>query len=189
MADYSAPTREMDFVINELLDYSVLNQLDSFADATSELTSTVLEEAGKFAGQVLSPLNRTGDSQGVRVEGDEVITADGFKEAYQLFVENEWLSLAQDPNYGGQGLPFLVHLAASEMWHGACTSLALCPLLTAGGIDALHAHGSDALKLRYLPSLISGKWTATMNLTESHAGSDDVDSALITDWVLFPRPG
>ena len=172
MADYSAPTREMDFVINELLDYSVLNQLDSFADATSELTSTVLEEAGKFAGQVLSPLNRTGDSQGVRVEGDEVITADGFKEAYQLFVENEWLSLAQDPNYGGQGLPFLVHLAASEMWHGACTSLALCPLLTAGGIDALHAHGSDALKLRYLPSLISGKWTATMNLTEPHAGSD-----------------
>ena len=81
-------------------------------------------------------------------------------------------SLAQDPCYGGQGLPFLVHLAASEMWHGACTSLALCPLLTAGGIDALHAHGSDALKLRYLPSLISGKWTATMNLTEPHAGSD-----------------
>ena len=172
MANYSPPTREMDFVVNELLDYTTLNKLDSFADATEELTATVLEEAGKFAAEVLSPLNQTGDAQGVRVEGDQVITADGFKEAYQLFVENEWLSLAQDPVYGGQGFPFLVHLVASEMWHGACTSLALCPLLTAGGIDALHAHASDELKAKYLPSMVSGKWTATMNLTEPHAGSD-----------------
>ena len=172
MTDYSAPTREMDFVMNEVLDYSLLNQLENFTDATTELTGSVLEEAGKFAGQVLSPLNRTGDTQGVRVEGDQVFTADGFREAYQLFVDNEWLSLAQDPDYGGQGLPFLLHLAASEMWHGACTSLALCPLLTAGGIDALHAHANSALKDKYLPPLVSGKWTATMNLTEPHAGSD-----------------
>ena len=172
MADYAAPTREMDFVMNEVLDYSLLNQLDSFSDASSELTGSVLEEAGKFADQVLAPLNRIGDTQGVRVEGDQLHTADGFKEAYQMFVENEWLSLAQDPRYGGQGLPFLVHLAASEMWHGACTSLALCPLLTAGGIDALQAHANDELKDKYLPSLVSGKWTATMNLTEPHAGSD-----------------
>ena len=172
MADYAAPTREMDFVMNEVLDYSLLNQLDSFSDASSELTGSVLEEAGKFADQVLAPLNRIGDTQGVRIEGDQLHTADGFKEAYQMFVENEWLSLAQDPRYGGQGLPFLVHLAASEMWHGACTSLALCPLLTAGGIDALQAHANDELKDKYLPSLVSGKWTATMNLTEPHAGSD-----------------
>ena len=172
MADYAAPTREMDFVMNEVLDYSLLNQLDSFSDASSELTGSVLEEAGKFADQVLAPLNRIGDTQGVRVEGDQLHTADGFKEAYQMFVENEWLSLAQDPRYGGQGLPFLVRLAASEMWHGACTSLALCPLLTAGGIDALQAHANDELKDKYLPSLVSGKWTATMNLTEPHAGSD-----------------
>ena len=103
MADYSPPTREMDFVIHELLDYTILNELDSFADATAELTATVLDEAGRFAAEVLSPLNRTGDTQGVRVDGDQVITADGFKEAYQLFVKNEWLSLAQDPVYGGQG--------------------------------------------------------------------------------------
>ena len=172
MADYLPPIREMDFIINELLDYSILNKLDSFTDGTADVTSSVLEEAGKFASEVLSPLNRIGDTQGVRVEGDQLFTAEGFKEAYQLFVENEWLSLAQDPRYGGQGLPFLIHLAASEMWHGACTSLALCPLLTAGGIDALQAHASDELKAKYLPSLISGKWTATMNLTEPHAGSD-----------------
>ena len=87
MTDYSAPTREMDFVMNEVLDYSLLNQLENFTDATTELTGSVLEEAGKFAGQVLSPLNKTGDTQGVRVEGDQVFTADGFKEAYQLFVQ------------------------------------------------------------------------------------------------------
>lgn len=172
MADYLAPTREMSFVINELLDYKRLNGLTSFADATPELTEAVLEEAAKFAGQVFAPLNRVGDEQGVRVENDTVVTPDGFIEAYQLFVENEWLSLAQDPEYGGQGLPFLVHLAASEMWNSACMSMALCPLLTAGGIDALAAHASDEIKQKYLPSLISGKWSATMNLTEPHAGSD-----------------
>jgi alkylation response protein AidB-like acyl-CoA dehydrogenase len=172
MVDYVAPGREIGFVVNELLDYSRLAALDDFSEATPELTSAIFDEAGKFAGQVFAPLNRIGDQQGVRVEGDQVITADGFADAYQMFVENEWLSLAQDPQYGGQGLPFLVHLAAAEMWNSACTSMALCPMLTAGGIDALAAHGSDELKAKYLPSLITGKWTATMNLTESHAGSD-----------------
>ena len=95
-----------------------------------------------------------------------------FADAYQLFVDNQWLSLAQNPQYGGQGLPFLIHLAAAEMWNSACTSFALCPMLTAGGIDALAAHASDELKDKYLPNLITGKWTATMNLTEPHAGSD-----------------
>ena len=172
MADYVAPGREIDFVINEVLDYARLNALNDFADATSELTTAVLDEAGKFAGQVFSPLNRTGDMQGVRLEGDTIKTADGFADAYQLFVENQWLSLAQDPEYGGQGMPFLIHLAAAEMWNSACTSLALCPMLTAGGIDALHAHANEAMRRKYLPSLITGQWTATMNLTESHAGSD-----------------
>ncbi len=172
MADYVAPSREIGFVVNELLDYQKLTSLNSFGDATPELTGAILDEAGKFAGQVLAPLNRVGDVQGVKVEGDEVRTPDGFADAYQMFVESEWLSLAQDPAYGGQGLPFLIHLAAAEMWNSACTSMALCPMLTAGGIDALSAHASDALKDRYLPNLITGKWTATMNLTEPHAGSD-----------------
>ena len=172
MADYVAPAREIGFVINELLDYSRLASLGDFADATEELTVAILDEAGKFAGQVLSPLNRVGDQQGVRIEGETIRTPDGFAQAYQMFVDSQWLSLAQNPQYGGQGLPFLIHLAASEMWNSACTSLALCPMLTAGGIDALAAHASDELKDKYLPNLIMGKWTATMNLTEPHAGSD-----------------
>ena len=172
MAEYVPPSREIGFVINELLDYSRLAGLNDFSEATTELTSAVLEEAAKFAGKVMAPLNRIGDQQGIRQQGDEVITPDGFADAYQLFVENQWLSLAQDPQYGGQGLPYIVHLAASEMWNSACASMAICPLLTAGGIDALIAHASEELKDKYLPSLVSGKWTATMNLTESHAGSD-----------------
>jgi alkylation response protein AidB-like acyl-CoA dehydrogenase len=172
MAEYVAPSQEIGFVINELLDYSRLAELNDFAEATTELTSAVLDEAAKFAGEVMGPLNRIGDQQGIRQQGDAVITADGFVAAYQLFVENQWLSLAQDPQYGGQGLPYIVHLAASEMWNSACAAFAVCPLLTAGGIDALAAHASEELKDKYLPSLVSGKWTATMNLTESHAGSD-----------------
>lgn len=172
MADYIAPAREIRFVVNELLDYPRLASLADFADATEELTGAILDEAGKFAAQVLSPLNKVGDQQGVRMEGDTIKTADGFAQAYQMFVDNQWLSLAQNPQYGGQGLPFLVHLAAAEMWNSACTSMALCPMLTAGGIDALVAHASDELKEKYLPNLITGKWTATMNLTEPHAGSD-----------------
>ena len=172
MADYVAPTRDISFVMNELLDYSKINALDNFSDATSELTGAILDEAGKFAADVMAPLNRVGDLQGVKVEGDTVVTPEGFKEAYQLFVDNQWLSLAQDPEYGGQGMPFLLHLAVSEMWNSACMSLALCPMLTAGGIDALMAHASDEIKTKYLPNLVTGKWSGTMNLTEPHAGSD-----------------
>jgi len=172
MADYVAPAREIGFVVNELLDYQELTQLNSFTEATPELTGAILDEAGKFAAEVIAPLNRVGDTQGVKIEGDTIRTPDGFADAYQLFVDNQWLSLAQNPEYGGQGLPFLVHLAAAEMWNSACTSMALCPMLTAGGIDALSAHANDELKYKYLPNLVTGKWTATMNLTEPHAGSD-----------------
>ncbi len=105
MANYVAPAREIGFVVNELLDYSRLASLADFADATEELTGAILDEAGKFAAQVLSPLNRIGDQQGVRIEGDTIKTADGFAQAYQMFVDNQWLSLAQNPRYGGQGLP------------------------------------------------------------------------------------
>lgn len=172
MADYLAPNREIEFVINELLDYRKLNRLPDFAEATPDLMRAVLDEAGKFAQEVFAPLNRIGDREGVRIEGDRVMTADGFPEAYRLFVDKAWLSLAQAPRYGGQGLPFLFHLAGCELWNSACTSIALCPLLTAGAIDALSVHASEELKDKYLPNLVSGKWTATMNLTEPHAGSD-----------------
>ncbi len=172
MADYKAPISEVSFVMNDLLNINALTDIPEFAEATPELVSAVVEEAGKFAADVFAPINRTGDVKHSRAKDGEVVTAPGFKEAYQHFVENGWLSLAQDPNYGGQGLPFTVHMAASEFWNSANTALALCPMLTAGAIDALAAHASEELRSKFMPKLISGEWTGTMNLTEPHAGSD-----------------
>jgi len=172
MADYKAPIQEVSFVINELLNFKQLNAIPDFEEATPELIDAVIEEAGKFAAEVFAPINQIGDQQHSKAVDGEVTTPDGFKEAYQLFVDNGWLSLAQNPDYGGQGLPFTVHMITSEFWNSANTSLALCPMLTAGAIDTLAAHASDELKQTYLPKLISGEWTGTMNLTESHAGSD-----------------
>ncbi|MBA59216.1 MAG: acyl-CoA dehydrogenase [Gammaproteobacteria bacterium] len=172
MANYEAPSKEIGFVMQRVLDYQRLNGLPAFSEATSELTEAILEAAAKFAGEVLAPLNRVGDIEGVTLDGTEVRTPEGFATAYQKFVSNEWLGLAQDQDYGGQGLPFLVHLAAAEMWNSACTSFALCPMLTAGAIDALSEHANNELKQQYLPNLVTGKWSATMNLTEPHAGSD-----------------
>ncbi|MCL4131780.1 UNVERIFIED_CONTAM: hypothetical protein GTU68_050838 [Idotea baltica] len=172
MADYKAPLQEVSFVINDLLNFSQLNKIPEFSDATPDLVDAVITEAGKFAADVFAPINRIGDIEHSKASNGEVITPKGFKEAYQFFVDNGWMSLAQDPNFGGQGLPFTVHMTTSEFWNSANTAMALCPMLTAGAIDVLSAHGSDELKRVYLEKLISGAWTGTMNLTESHAGSD-----------------
>lgn len=172
MADYKAPVKEISFTINDLLNINSLTSIPDFEEATPELVDAVIEEAGKFAAEVFAPINRRGDIEHSKAENGEVVTPKGFKEAYQLFVDSGWMSLAQNPQYGGQGLPFSVHMVASEFWNSANTAMALCPMLTAGAIDALAAHASDELKETFLPKLISGEWTGTMNLTESHAGSD-----------------
>lgn len=172
MADYRAPIDEIRFVAFDLLNYAQLNEIPDFAEATPELVDAVIEEAGKFAGEVFAPINRVGDLKGSKAKDGEVTTPEGFKEAYQMFVDNAWLSLAQDPNYGGQGMPFTVHMFASEFWNSANVSMALCPMLSAGALDTLAAHASDELKNTYMPDMVSGKWTGTMNLTEPHAGSD-----------------
>ena len=172
MADYKAPIAETSFVLNELFDINSLTTLPGFEDATPDLIEAVMEEAGKFAQEVYAPLNRLGDLEHSKANDGEVVTPKGFKEAYQLFVESGWMSLAQPPKYGGQGMPFSVHMVASEFWNSANTALALCPMLTAGAIDVFAAHASEQLKDTYLAKLISGEWTGTMNLTESHAGSD-----------------
>ena len=172
MADYKAPIAETSFVLNELFDINSLTVLPGFEDATPDLIEAVMEEAGKFAQEIYAPLNRLGDMEHSKANNGEVVTPDGFKEAYKLFVESGWMSLAQPPKYGGQGMPFSVHMVASEFWNSANTALALCPMLTAGAIDVFAAHASDELKDTYLAKLISGEWTGTMNLTESHAGSD-----------------
>ncbi len=173
MTTYTAPVRDMKFVLNEVVGLSEVSALPGYEDATADLVESVLEEAAKFAEGVVAPTNWTGDQEGAQFqEGGHVLPATGFAEAYQQFVENGWNGLACDPEYGGQGLPHLVSTAVFEMWHAANMSFALCPMLTQGAIEAISRHGSTVQKELYLPNLISGEWTGTMNLTEPQAGSD-----------------
>ena len=172
MTTYRAPVRDMQFVINELAGLKNLAALPGYEEVTPELAEAVLEEAARLAGEVLAPLNKPGDEQGASLTKDGVAAADGFAAAYQRFVDNGWNGLGGDPEYGGQGLPGLVAAAAVEMWNSANMSFALCPLLTAGAMEAVKAHASDELKNRFLPKLVSGQWSGTMNLTEPQAGSD-----------------
>ncbi|WP_372342602.1 acyl-CoA dehydrogenase C-terminal domain-containing protein [Paraburkholderia megapolitana] len=172
MSTYIAPLRDMRFVMTELAGLDGLTALQGFEEATPELADAVLDEAARLATEVLAPLNKTGDEQGARLSKEGVIAADGFAKAYGQFVEGGWSGLSGDPEFGGQGLPELLQAATVEMWNSSNMAFALCPLLTAGATEALRQHGSDELKGRYLPKLVSGAWTGTMNLTEPQAGSD-----------------
>jgi len=172
MSEYVAPIADMKFVIEDLADLSRLNTLGEFEEATPELVDAVLEEAAKLANEVLSPLNRVGDVQGSRLDGDVVQTPEGWREAYATFVEAGWASLGGEPEFGGQGLPKLVACAVSEMWNSANLSFALCPMLTQGATDAIEHHAAQRLRELYVPKMVSGEWAGTMNLTEPQAGSD-----------------
>ncbi|MFT7247112.1 MAG: alkylation response protein AidB-like acyl-CoA dehydrogenase [Candidatus Azotimanducaceae bacterium] len=172
MTEYTAPTKDMNFVLNEIVGLDSLSSQPGFEECSSELVETVLEEAAKFASGVLSPLNTVGDLIGSKVVGGQVREASGFSEAYQQFVDGGWNSLASTPEYGGTGLPECVGLATTEMWSAANTSFGLCPLLSQGAIEAVFSHANQNLRDTYLAKLISGEWTGTMNLTESQAGSD-----------------
>jgi alkylation response protein AidB-like acyl-CoA dehydrogenase len=172
MSIYIAPLRDMRFVMTELAGLNELSALPGFEEVNPELAEAVLEEAAKLATEVLAPLNKTGDEQGARLAKDGVVAADGFATAYRQFVAGGWSGLSGDPEFGGQGLPELLHAATVEMWNSSNMAFALCPLLTAGATEALRQHGSEELKGRYLPNLVSGEWTGTMNLTEPQAGSD-----------------
>ncbi|MCP3689230.1 MAG: acyl-CoA dehydrogenase [Gammaproteobacteria bacterium] len=172
MSEYQAPLKEMQFVINQLANLSQINQLPAFEDATEDLVEAVLEQAGVLASEVLSPLNQPGDEHGTFIENDVVVSPPGFAEAYQQFVDNGWQGIGQSTEFGGQGLPYLLHAAVAEMWGSANLSLALCPLLTSGAIEAINTHANDELKQNYLPRMVSGEWSGTMNLTEPQAGTD-----------------
>ncbi|MFL9872121.1 acyl-CoA dehydrogenase C-terminal domain-containing protein [Paraburkholderia megapolitana] len=172
MSTYIAPLRDMRFVMTELAGLDGLTALPGFEEATPELADAVLDEAARLATEVLAPLNKTGDEQGARLSKEGVVAADGFAKAYGQFVEGGWSGLSGDPEFGGQGLPELLQAATVEMWNSSNMAFALCPLLTAGATEALRQHGSAELKGRYLPKLVSGAWTGTMNLTEPQAGSD-----------------
>src|SRR5581483_9977313 len=172
MSTYAAPVRDMKFVIKELVGLDEITRLPGCEEVTADLVDAVLDEAGKFASGVLDPLNRSGDKVGARLENGAVTAPPGFREAFRQFCDAGWVSLANDPRWGGQGLPHIVSAQTAEMWNAANMSFCLCPMLTAGVVLAISRHGTDAQKAAYLPHLVSGKWTGTMNLTEPQAGSD-----------------
>ncbi|MDG4554166.1 MAG: acyl-CoA dehydrogenase [Candidatus Competibacter sp.] len=174
MTAYFAPIRDMQFVINELADLSEVAALPAFAEQEvgPELVEAVLEEAAKLATEVLAPLNKPGDVQGARIGPDGVVPAAGFGEAYRSFIDGGWNGIGSPVEHGGQGLPELFNTATQEMWNSANMSFALCPMLNAGAIEAISRAGSAEQRALYLPNMVSGEWTGTMNLTEPQAGSD-----------------
>jgi len=169
---YTAPVRDMLFVLHELAGFDEVAKLPGQADLSLELAGQILEENAKFAAGVLAPLNHPGDRAGSVWKDGEVTTPNGFQDAYRQFVEGGWNALQFPPEFGGQGLPKLVAAPVMEMWKSANLSFSLCPLLTGGAIEALLLRGSPAQQATYLPKMVEGTWTGTMNLTEPQAGSD-----------------
>ena len=173
MADhYLAPLDDMRFVLNELVDLDRLAEVEAFETATPDLVDQILKEAAKFAEEIVAPLNQVGDQQGVRLENGVVRMPDGFVDCYRQYVDAGWPAVCGDTKYGGQGLPWTLSIALSEIWQAANMSLANAWMLTQGAVEAIQAHGTSEQKATYLPKLISGEWSGTMNLTEPNAGSD-----------------
>jgi alkylation response protein AidB-like acyl-CoA dehydrogenase len=169
---YTAPVSEMRFLMDHVLDAGRLAATERFAEANAETRDAVLAEAARLSEDVLAPLRRAGDLEPARIENGIVRATPGFAEAYGRIAEGGWLGIAADPDYGGMGLPQIVSSCVDEMMAGANMALSLCPLLTHGAIEALSHHGSDEIRSLYLPRMISGEWTGTMNLTEPQAGTD-----------------
>lgn len=169
---FAAPVADIRFLLDRVLGYARLAATETFAEAGPETTEAILTELGRLCDEVLAPLNRGGDLTPARLENGIVRTSPGFKEGYKAIAEGGWLGLSATPDHGGMGLPITLTTAMNEMMSGACLSLQLCPLLSQGQIEALEHHASDAIKDLYLPKLIAGEWTGTMNLTEPQAGSD-----------------
>jgi acyl-CoA dehydrogenase len=169
---YQAPLRELRFVLDELLGTQVLASSPALADYSPELAESVLNEAGRFAEQVLEPLNQSGDREGAHWSPDGVTAPKGFKEAYKQYVAGGWPQLGADPAFGGQQVPNVLGSAVRELWGSANLAFKLCPMLTIGAVEALNLCGSPEQKAKFLPKMVSGEWTGTMVLTEPQAGSD-----------------
>tara|TARA_B100001971_G_scaffold214620_1_gene253146 strand:- start:1700 stop:3496 length:1797 start_codon:yes stop_codon:yes gene_type:complete len=172
MPNYKAPVEDLGFVLSELIDIEQIAGMPGYEDASADLIEAVLSAAGKFASEVLAPLNRAGDQQAPVLSAGVVTTLEGWKDAYQQFTEAGWTSLIFDPAFGGQGLPRVIGGAVQEMWDASNMSFGLCPLLTQSASEAIWQCGSDEQKRVYLSKLVSGEWAGTMNLTEPQAGSD-----------------
>ncbi len=172
MSVYVAPLKDMKFVLHELAGLSEVAKLPGYGEATRDTVDAILEEAARFAAEVLDPLNQPGDHEGSTLADGRVRTPKGFRDAYLKFADSGWVSLPFEPDWGGQGLPKLVATPVDEMWTSANMSFSLCPLLTQGAVHALSLRGSEALKKLFIPKMVAGEWTGTMNLTEPQAGSD-----------------
>ena len=169
---FTCPVNDQRQVLDHVVRISELAGSNRFAEATGETVDAVLEAAAAFAEGELAPLNASGDQERARWSEGQVTTPAGFREAYAAFVEGGWMGLSAPVEAGGQGLPLSLSAAMMEDLNAANFAFALCPMLGLGAIEAIEAHGSDALKRDYLPKIVSGEWTATMNLTEPQAGSD-----------------
>ncbi len=169
---YTAPVEDIAFILEDVVQIGQLSGSTAFPDYDPDLLMPVLEEAGKLAQNILAPLNALGDATGCSLTPNGVISAPGFRDAYQAFREGGWMGLSVPSEFGGQGLPRSLALGVMELMHGANMAFALCPMLSFGAIEALLAHGTEDQKQTYLPKLVSGEWTGTMNLTEPQAGSD-----------------
>ncbi|MFD1159192.1 acyl-CoA dehydrogenase [Roseovarius aestuarii] len=169
---YRAPVEEYRFLFDHVVRMDQVSGTDRFAEATPDMTSAILSEAGRMCEEVLYPLQRNGDLHPARLENGVVRTSPGFTDGYRAIADGGWVSISADPEHGGMGLPMAVTTAVNEMMAAACLSLQLNPLMTQGQIEALEHHASDEIKALYLPKLVSGEWSGTMNLTEAQAGSD-----------------
>jgi alkylation response protein AidB-like acyl-CoA dehydrogenase len=172
LAEYAAPLKDMQFVLKHVVGLAQVNTLPGWDEMTEDVVDAILEEAGKFAGEVLSPLNASGDKVGAKWKDGVVTTPPGFKDAYHQFVNGGWGNIVAPVEFGGQGLPGLLSTVIEEMWGSANIAFKLCPMLTLGAVEALHRNASEELKRKFLPNMVTGKWTGTMNLTEPQAGSD-----------------
>ncbi len=172
MPEYKAPLRDMRFLIDEVFDFASAYEANGLADASPDLVSAVMEEAGKFAGEVLAPLNRTGDEEGCKIDDGVVTTPAGFKEAYQQYVDNGWAAMTGPTEYEGQGLPASLGFVVNEMFASANYAWSMYPGLSSGCAAAIRAHGTQEQKDLYLSKLTPGYWTGSMCLTEPHCGTD-----------------
>jgi alkylation response protein AidB-like acyl-CoA dehydrogenase len=172
MAEYIAPVKDMQFLLKHVVGLDQVNKLPGWEEMTEDVVDAILDEAAKFAAEQLSPINTTGDRQGAKYKDGEVKMPPGFRDAYWAYVNSGWSRVLGPAEFGGQELPHLVATPIEEMWGSANLAFKLCPMLTQGAIEAIDLVGTEEQKQRYLPKMVSGEWTGTMNLTEPQAGSD-----------------